>query len=249
MRRLGILCAAAVALSACGGSGGGAAIQVAYRESTVSRVVFDDELTTYYACVRATLSPVPADVALVRIVDLSGAFAAGSTSASDLGSGTFEACLNYAPTLTPGVHAGTLRLDLCKDADCAAVHPLSDPDVPYSITVYEVVAGLPLLDAEILADGTPVSGVVSGSTSTARTYQFGIIDGQVLEVNVTNGTLARTTRTVGTPAPGVTPVPPYSLGTFRFRLTLPLGAGTGSVDFTLRTDDGRTIRLAVTVTP
>ncbi len=160
MRRLGVVYAAAVALSACGGSGGGDAILVTYRESTVSRVVFDDELTTYYSCVRATLSPVPADVALVRIVDLGGAFAAGNTSASDLGSGTFEACLNYAPTLTPGVHAGTLRLDLCKDAGCAAVHPLSDPDVPYSITVYRVVAGLPLLDAEILADGTPVSGVV-----------------------------------------------------------------------------------------
>lgn len=235
-----------VGIVGCGD--GGSSISVTYSPPRISDLVFDDELTSLYSCNTVTFVPIPEDVAVIRITDLGGAYAPTAPSITDLGGGSFLACPHYSPALAPGTHDGVLRLDLCKDPGCAAVHPLSDPDLAYTIRVLHVVHGLPLLDATILVDGVAAQGVVAGSSGEVRTYQVGLSDGQLLEAQLTNGTPARVYWERNATMPTVTSVPPYGRGILRVRMTLPDGLSSGGTTFTFRADDGRTIRLAVTVT-
>lgn len=238
--------AIAGAVAGCGGGGSEGAgydLQITYARKPLTAGVFDDAIGQT-VCEAVTVSPVPA-APTVRVLDSGGTFTSGPASLFEIGSGRFIACVPMAYPLVAGSHTGTLTVEVCKDLGCAQLYWLSDPSLPYQVTVWHVVAGLPPLTAVIKLDGVVTTDVNEGLTNDIRTYSVTMVSGQTIEVDpsepfvlvsFSGGATATLTFLGGTQAGGVL-----------LSATLPTGVASGTNVLKGRSSDGRTIQVSLTV--
>lgn len=233
------------ALAACGGGADGDPgyeINVRFLRSPLTIPTFDDYATPGSACTSATLSPVPDSVAAIRLFDAGGAFQASSATIADQGNGSFQACLPLQK-LSAGVHSGTLTLQICKDVACSQLYRLSQSTLPYAITVYHAVSGLPPLAAEIRVDDAVPASVSEGLAGEVRTYRVAARVGQSIRVTPSEPfVLMQVTSASLTPTSS-------PVGSFTVTAKLPAGAASAMGHFGGRAADGRTVRVNVDVAP
>ncbi|HEY6003635.1 MAG TPA: hypothetical protein VIV57_12230 [Anaeromyxobacter sp.] len=238
----------AYALAGCGGGAGNDAerLQLTFEQKPYVIELFDDTLAIP-VCMKVTVQPVPSAVPTVRIADSGATYVPGALDFFGLGGATFMACPSFQPSLAAGTHTGTLTVTICKDPGCAQPYSLSDPSLPYSVTVWHVVPGLPPLTATLKIDAVVTADVNEGLQNDVRTYAVSLVSGQTIEVDPSepfvlievdnHGTAARLT-SVSHPLPGSV------LAT----ATLPDGFTSGTVDLIGRSQDGRTIKVSIAVT-
>lgn len=253
--RLGIGCAAVaavcVALAGCGAGGDGGSganvINVRFSPPTLTGPVFDDEVGVAF-CERATLSPVPSETPYVKFTDSGATFAPGMLTVTAVSSDTFQTCIPLANGgLSVGTHTGTLTVQICKDAACAQPYTLSSSTIPYAITMYHVVPGLPPLDAAIYVNGVAPANVNAGVVNTnVRTYSLAVRSGDLIEVDPTEPQVLAYYMDAVSISLGFAGTVPGSL---RVTPQLAAGAASGSVQVGMRAADGRTIKVTINATP
>ncbi len=235
--------ALAFALCACAGSGDTSSYEIAvsYSRSPLIGISFDDTPRTN-TCVTATLDPKPTEAPAVLLSDDGGTFVPGDVSVTSLSDGSFQACLPIQAKLAPGVHTGNLTLRICKDSTCSRQYTLSKPVLPYQVTVYHVVAGLPPLTAEVLVDGAVPAGITEGLSGTERTYAVSVRSGQTILVTPSTAYVTASVSQVLVPLTG-------AADAMVVRAQIASGATTSSGYVELRATDGRRVSVNVTISP
>lgn len=128
----------ALALNACGGSGGGDAAPAPYQLSFApgSLTVSYAQGTSQTVSVTATLDRTVAQPVYVGIVDSVGVIEP-TVQVSPVTPTSYQATLTLKSTLSAGEHAGSLQVRLCHDsaATCNSPLPGSPFSLPYTFTV------------------------------------------------------------------------------------------------------------------
>jgi hypothetical protein len=240
--------ATACALAACGGGGndGDDTIQLTWDFKPFVVDVFDDELAIEW-CMLVTVQPVPSALPTVRVADSGATYTSGQVDFFAFRNNTYMVCPRFLPTLLAGTHSGTLTFTMCKDPGCGQPYALSDPSVPYSVTVWHVVPGLPPLTATLKLDGVISTNVNEGLQNGVRTYGVALVNGHTIEVDPSEPFLVFGTDSHGTGA-RLTSLTHPQPGSVLATATLPDGVTSGVVDLIGRSQDGRTIDVSITVT-
>jgi hypothetical protein len=249
LREAGLVALAmACALAGCGGGSDDAdpnRVQITFGQKPFVLDVFDDSLSELW-CEIVTVQPVPSAPPTVRAFDSGATFVSGQIYVFTFDTGRFLACPAFQPTLAVGAHSGTLTFTMCRDSGCAQPYSLSDSSLPYSVTVWHVVPGLPLLTATIQIDGVVSNNVNEGFLNDVRTYGVALMSGQTIEVDPSQPFLTWAVNSHGTQA-RLTPLAPPQAGSVLGTVTLPAGVSAGTIELVGRSSDGRTIDVTIAV--
>jgi len=93
----------------------------------------------------------------VQVVDNNQAFVGESAAITDQGDGRFTATLRANSDLPPGIYAGSLTVNICKDVTCASKYKVTGNTLPYTITI------VPQMSLKIYVDGVEVAAATSSS--------------------------------------------------------------------------------------
>jgi hypothetical protein len=232
----------------CGGGGGGSAsgndvLNTSYSPSPLAMTIYQHEPGAK-VFLYANVSPLPAGNIYVLFEDPQQVLVPGTIAITNNGGGAFMAELPIDGSISEGVHQGNFNLHLCKDVNCASEYALSDPTIPYRVTVE------PLMTATFMVDGNPVAATESFDATTGWRIYTGLTmhSGQTLRVSTSKVLDDSYQLGNGVTVTNVSKLP--SAGAFSTWQAKLDALSQATEDIYLRQlSDGETVKLSVTVNP